>query len=799
MKTANRFFLLAGAMCAMISSCSKADLVPDSNATQIITATVTLPSGPATKVSYSENASGEGLTSVWNAGDKIQAITNTGAKVTFTLVSGAGEKTATFQAEAAGITDATVWQAILGSHISDNASAVNCTYTGQNGTISDLGSYDFTVTSSTGLYPSFNFAGDGQRLTYAIRIKLPAGIKSIEYSPDAYWAVTKDAVSSSFHDAVQSTTISLPAASSANDIVYLAVPAIKHEKENAGHNAFTLAFFNSDRTKACTKVLNVDLSGKGGRVGTADFTGMTLGDNSTATPPEFFEDNGEDVPPILPSTTLYGYVTDNNGAPISGVVVSDGFSCCKTDETGLYQMSADANARTVSVTVPSAYEIPATFYHVLGSKVNGRWGDKNFTLTARAQKSKRATIIAIADPHIKDNTGLDRFGAAVSDINSTITALGSGIPVGTPANAPAGDIVCISLGDQMWDNMSLAANIKAAYGHINAPVFFTIGNHDYNNSESTGYAAQNTFINNFGPLNYSFDIANIHVMVMNDIIFTGNGSGTIKQSCGFTQAEVDWLKADIAKVSDAPNKIGILCVHAPLSSASSGDSGTLDAVMSALKNAFYNVHVLSGHTHCVKNNLYKGWAAKSGRSIYEHTLQSLAGYFWEADISFDEGSPAGYGVMTFDSSQKDIYAEYNKVTKMPADFQMRVYNGNTAYGGYFWNNAVKSKYVVRLNDAGSSNDVYDTWTVSVNGNPMTRVESPIEDICVRAYVKNVMSNKYGEAKKTLDHFWYSTENFNSTFTVSATHNMQSGWSATYTSTHYIGTAYKGFAYGEPYD
>ncbi|MBQ0097115.1 MAG: calcineurin-like phosphoesterase C-terminal domain-containing protein, partial [Bacteroidales bacterium] len=258
----------------------------------------------------------------------------------------------------------------------------------------------------------------------------------------------------------------------------------------------------------------------------------------------------------------------------------------------------------------------------------------------------------------------------------------------------------------------------------------------------------------------------------------------------------------ISKVSGASNKIGILCVHAPLSNTAGGDANTQSGVMSAFKN-----------------NLYHGWAAKSGRNIYEHTLQSLAGYWWQADVSYNEASPAGYGVMTFDND--DIYAEYNKVTKEEASFQMRNYDGGATYnkvsaydkmmhGGsrgykeYTWPSPVKGKLVTRIPDAGAANDDSDKWEVKVGNTAMTRVASdnPVLDVCAASYVFNELKGPQGDANVATDQIWYSSTSYSSSFTVTATHTMKSGWSATYTSTSIISDKtnpiYKGFAYGVRY-
>ena len=554
--------------------------------------------------------------------------------------------------------------------------------------------------------------------------------------------------------------------------------------------------------------------------------------SDSAKTPSVLEDGGSTGETlILPNSNLYGTITDGDGNPIPGVAVSDGYSYCSTDINGVYQMSANTQARTVNVTIPAAYEIPLgsdgrpAFFQPI-DLTEGKKAEKDFTLIARPSIPSRFTIIGVADAHVKDavvngtseNINV-RFTTAMEDVQETVTALGTEIPVG-PGGESAGEIIGIALGDQLWDEFSSTTynNIKSKFNTLTnkagktVPFFYCIGNHDHDNNGTSDYTSENAFVNNFGPTNYSFDMGNAHIIVMDNVIYTGSGSGTISYNTGFTQAQIEWLNADIAKVTGKSNKIVVLCVHVALSKSSGGDAGTQNAVMGALKNNFKNVHVFSGHDHVNNNNLYKGWTALSGRSIYEHTLQAFCGYWWMADISYTTGCPAGYGVFTFDND--DIYAEYNKVTKEAPGFQMRVYNGGDTYnkntpweewmyGGsrgykeYNWDNSVKNKYVVRIWDSGSTNDTQDYWTVKLNGTPLTRVSTPIQDAAAASYVFNDIKGVYGDANNTTDQIWYSDVNFNSTFVITATHTMKSGWSATYTTTNkYVGTNYNGFAYGQ---
>ena len=532
-----------------------------------------------------------------------------------------------------------------------------------------------------------------------------------------------------------------------------------------------------------------------------------------ATSPSIWEDVGEST--ISPSTNLWGVIKDTDGNPIPGVAVSDGYNVCVTDVNGTYQMTADSRARTVNVTIPAAYEIPLdangrpAFYQYVTIPSSGAI-QKDFTLTKRTSIPSRFTILAVTDEHIQKSAHLTKFQTSIDDIQETATTLSaSGIPVGD--GGAAGEVIAISLGDQLWDNMSMASSLITKFNSLSVPVFYTIGNHDYDSSQDSDYDSETAYVNAFGPTNYSFDIGNAHIIVMDDIVRrSGNGSGSsgyspVNYGEGFTDEQVAWLQADVSRVKGAASKVVILCVHAPLSDASGGDSGTQSQVMGALKNNFYNAHVFSGHTHEIRNNYYHGWAARSGRNIYEHTIQTLSGYFWEADISYHNASPAGYGVFTF--AGNDLYAEYNKTTKEDPGFQFWVYNGSESYyrtgKTYTWPSPVNGKFIAKIPDACSTNAADETWNVTLTYGgstiAMTRVEEAINDKATHCYISKYLDNNYsyGGGDGDADYYWYSDRSFGSgSFTITATHTMPSGWSATYTRTHYVnGSTYKGFAYG----
>ncbi len=287
------------ALLAAVCACNKNELTPaeenniPSDGKQIIRATVNV----ASKVTYSENTpgGGGGISSVWAAGDKFYAIQDGSTVVTFNIVDGVGNTSATFEAEAEGVTASTTWKAVLGGHASVHGTEIHCSFTDQGGFLSSLNNYNYVVADGTGLEPSFDFE-NGEKLSYVMRVKLPAGIKCIEYTCPAYYKVTASGAETIYakgendpYSNIPTRTITRSTASAAGDLVYIVVPAVNHYSRAWSYNSgkqvgnlrtgviVTILNDTSDDATASTgAVLDMDLSAKGGQVGTFDMSGYTL-------------------------------------------------------------------------------------------------------------------------------------------------------------------------------------------------------------------------------------------------------------------------------------------------------------------------------------------------------------------------------------------------------------------------------------------------------------------------------------------------------------------------------------------
>jgi hypothetical protein len=525
---------------------------------------------------------------------------------------------------------------------------------------------------------------------------------------------------------------------------------------------------------------------------------------------------------------IRGQITDSKtGAPVAGVSVSDGYSVCVTDAEGKYALQGTRQSRYVYISIPAEYEIPLDQNNLPIFYVNGDFSDpektyvNDFSLTPRTKVSDNFLLAAGADTHIFDDRDLGRFKSeTLPDMLSTIESLNGG---GSYDNA-----IVIQLGDQMSDKMEMVAPYKQAIAGKSIkgrplPFFHCIGNHDFANSdlkdlEPTSYNASKTYVKNFGPLDYSLNIGNAHIIVMNNMVVNEKDNWTryntvqcIGYNAAFTDEQVEWLKQDLAAVKDPQKKVAVLCVHVPIKSSTAKNFQAIAVQLTQFNEA----HILSGHSHHLVNHIHSNKVCKGGNKVYEHNLQAIGGSWWNSNLSTD-GTPMGYAVYRFGKGK--MFDSLNKATGGSSNLQIRVYNGNDTYNGYTagrgitgapkhnttykWGEKYKGKFIARVWDADS-----EFWTVEFEQNgkkmPMTRVT--LKDECTGSFSYNIINRIYGNESAYYpdrDHFWVidaeSSDPAKETgWKVIATHRMPSGLTQTYTC-NVLQRDYTGFATGDKY-
>lgn len=343
---------------------------------------------------------------------------------------------------------------------------------------------------------------------------------------------------------------------------------------------------------------------------------------------------------------LVGIITDSKTKqPVKGVAVSDGYSVVQTDEKGVYQLSGASNARFVHYVIPAVAKVQMKdglpdFYVKIDKKVKIFRHD--FTIEMMdGGIEKDFTLYAIADPQVRTNANLGRFqGESMVDINNSAK---------THKN-----VYGLMLGDIIYDAPSLLQPMRNSVKSDHIKIFPVIGNHDHLQTSTNDFDSMIGYEDVFGPVNYSFDRGNAHIVVMDDVLYTGQQNYT----AGFTEQQIKWLRDDLKFVDK--DKLLILAVHIPLRNGSNV-ARLKDA--QALMSEFKEVHVMSGHTHYNENVLVSS-------NTYEHVHGAACGAWWTGTINAD-GAPNGYGV--YQISDKTIVNWYYKSTNFDKNYQIRMY------------------------------------------------------------------------------------------------------------------------------
>ena len=397
----------------------------------------------------------------------------------------------------------------------------------------------------------------------------------------------------------------------------------------------------------------------------------------------------EDASDQLEVRNIFGYVKDSSGNPIEGVAVSDGFSVITTDSNGYFAMEPSSDAYYIFISVPAEYEVPInefgqpTFYQRYPGKQQ-----YDFILTPLAGgKEKKFALFAMADPQIWNSLSMTRFkNEAVPGIAAHVAEVAQSLPC-----------YGITLGDIASTNFSSSGNSEEyreplrdlfSKSVIGMPVFQVMGNHDaiyayhaggvdpkpdrYNSTWQIKMQRGHESV--FGPVNYSFNRGDVHVIGMRNIEYYMSSSNEYTARLGFLTEQIEWLRQDLAVVPK--DKLIVFCAHIPLFDK---ENESVDKVMQLLAQ-FENVHILTGHQHINQNYEHEVTTTK-GVKIFEHNVGTVCGSWWASNMAMD-GTPVGYQVFTCEGNDfSDWYYIGFTEGMNKREHQMRLYRGDDITGG----------------------------------------------------------------------------------------------------------------------
>lgn len=368
--------------------------------------------------------------------------------------------------------------------------------------------------------------------------------------------------------------------------------------------------------------------------------------------------------------------------PVQGAQVSDGVNVTLTDENGWYYLASAKECGHVFVCNPKGYKYPRKakypeFYKTVDTERPSAVKQADFEL--ERDEATDHTILFLADIQMCGrNEDIRQYEEhAVGDINTSISN----------ARKQGKDVYVITLGDQSYNTYWHSYNIGIPEIHESMnlldpdAIFNCMGNHDNNPKIAGDWAASADYREQWGPTYYSFNIGEIHYVVLDNIEFT-NAECKNTFECNITTSVIKWLRKDLANVSmDTPV---VVCMHAPLFYRPQCSKPNVPDPTKYRYNygsQFYNsvkgfkdVRVFTGHAHTNYTVSYLNMTEYNVGAIGGNLWWT--GYFVNGNSVCTDGSPGGYRVL--DTSGKELKTYY-KCIGFDNGYQFRCYDLNNCH------------------------------------------------------------------------------------------------------------------------
>lgn len=378
-------------------------------------------------------------------------------------------------------------------------------------------------------------------------------------------------------------------------------------------------------------------------------------------------------------TTVYGIVSSGEGG-VAGVVVSDGVEVTVTDEKGIYQLKSAKKWKYVFISVPSGYEalsagvLPQLHHDLKNDPAVVERVDFKLEKIGNQDSYK---VFMLGDMHLANRTSDGRqFAEFTTDLTDYMS------------RHKTERMYAITLGDMTWDlywysnNYYFPQYLSAVNSQLKGlQIFHTMGNHDNDFKTTSDYDAAIKYVNQIAPTYYSFNIGQVHYVVLDDIdCGSYDGTESRKYAKRISQEQLMWLAKDLSYVDKTTPLVVVMHaqVFYPLGTGFKIDHDTSNtqSLFSILDG--YKVHFVTGHTH-MTFNVTPDASIVGGRDFHEHNSGSVCASWWWSGhltpgvhVSLD-GTPGGYAV--WDVSGTDFKWMY-KSTGWSEDYQFRSYDLN---------------------------------------------------------------------------------------------------------------------------
>ncbi|MDA1007127.1 MAG: calcineurin-like phosphoesterase family protein, partial [Verrucomicrobia bacterium] len=381
--------------------------------------------------------------------------------------------------------------------------------------------------------------------------------------------------------------------------------------------------------------------------------------------------------------TVYHDLNNNqsrdDGEPgLPGVLVSNQIEITKTDAEGRWSLPASDDCIFFLIkprgwTSPvDAQQLPRFFYtHKPAGSPKSQFpgvaptgplpASIDFPLTKQEEPDQFKAIF-FGDTQARDLKELDYMA------QDTIPEL-----IGTDAKFG------VTLGDILFNDLSLYDTHNSIIALIGRPWFNVIGNHDLNFDAPSDKLSDETFERVYGPAYYAFTHGPVHFVALDNVRWGGDrgsgGSGTYTGELG--EDQLQFLTNLLPHIPQ--DELLVLMMHIPLHAADGPGESTADReqLFRLIESRPYTMSI-SGHTHWQAHQFLDQKSGWKGKAPHHHVVNvTVCGSWWTGEpdelgiphSTMRDGAPRGYSFINFDGQQAIVDF---KAARRPADYQLRI-------------------------------------------------------------------------------------------------------------------------------
>lgn len=226
----------------------------------------------------------------------------------------------------------------------------------------------------------------------------------------------------------------------------------------------------------------------------------------------------------------------------------------------------------------------------------------------------------------------------------------------------------VTLGDILFDDLSIYDNHNALVALIGVPWYNVIGNHDLNFDSPDDTLSDETFERVFGPPYYAYSYGPVHFIALDNVTWQGRGNGYIGK---LGSQQLQFIENLLPHIPE--EDLILLMMHIPVTGQQDNQE-----LFRLIEDRPYTMSI-SGHTHWQAHHFLDKEDGWEGEKPHHHVINvTVCGSWWSGEpdengiphTTMRDGAPNGYSIITFDGQSATVDF---KAARRPADYQMNIH------------------------------------------------------------------------------------------------------------------------------